>query len=148
MREAQDIGESVFSGMPPTYIPMRNSIFYSFAGSVAEEKGASIIIGGHINGDDLVFRDATRSFFRLMQKLLWEGSDILRARKTRIMIPLSKLRKYQVVKKAVVLGVPLERTWSCHRDGERHCWECDGCLSRIEAFDTAGIEDPLRNTKS
>lgn len=148
MKEAQDIANRVYENMPPTYIPMRNSVFYSFAGSVAEEENASIIVGGHINGDELTFRDATKSFFRLMQRILWESSDLLRLRKVRIITPLSRLRKYQVVKKAVSLGVPLQDTWSCHRDGTRHCWECDGCLSRIEAFNTAGISDPLRNTKS
>lgn len=148
MKEAQDIQSSVFANMPSTYIPMRNSIFYSFAGSIAEEKNASVIIGGHINGDELLFKDATKSFFRQMQRLIWESSDLLRNNRTRILTPLSRLRKYQVVKKAMYLGVPLHSTWSCHKDGREHCWECDGCLSRIEAFSTAGIRDPLRNTKS
>lgn len=144
LREAGEIGIEFFPNLPATYIPMRNSVFYSFAASLAEEKDASCIVGGHINGDDLVFKDATPSFFRILQKLVWEGSEKLSSRRTRIIRPLSKMRKYEVVRKAVKLGVPLEHTWSCHKDVKKHCWECDGCLSRIEAFTTAGIEDPIR----
>ncbi len=144
LREAGDIRTATFAGVPSTYIPMRNGIFYSLAASYAEESGAEIIVGGH-NGDDAkAFADAAPAFFDELERAFWLGSSILKERRLRIFLPLSGKTKAQVVKRASSLGVPLGLTWSCHRDGESHCWECDGCLSRIAAFEKAKVLDPLR----
>jgi 7-cyano-7-deazaguanine synthase len=51
--------------------------------------------------------------------------------------------KVQVVSLAYKLGVPLEMTWSCHREGSEHCWRCEGCLGRRRTFVEAGVADPL-----
>ncbi len=143
LKESQDMGVG-FRGLPPTYIPMRNAIFYSLAASYAEETGARCIVGGH-NKDDLgVFRDAGPPFFRKLEGALWAGSKILKENRTRILRPLESKTKPQVVKLANSLGVPLELTWSCHSDGERHCWACEGCRNRTKAFRSAGVADPLR----
>ncbi len=142
LKEAQDIGIR-FAGLPGTYIPMRNAVFYSLAASFAEEAGAEIILGGH-NKDDLgVFRDVSPGFFEGLQTTLRAGSKLLQERRLRILRPLRSRTKVQVVKLAASLGVPLEDTWSCHEDGDSHCWECRGCDSRRRAFTEAGVEDPL-----
>ncbi len=143
LREASDIPEARFEGMPPTYIPMRNSIFYSFAASYAEEVRADFIIGGHNRDDAKTFLDAGPAFFAGLERAFWLGSRIIQKKKTRILCPLGGETKFQVVRLAVSLGVPLGLTWSCHREGKEHCWECTGCLSRIESFDRAGVPDPL-----
>lgn len=143
MREAQDIGVERFQGMPATYIPGRNAVFYSVAWSWAEEAGADYIVGGHNRDDRGVFRDVSDGFFRSMQAALWEGSSALSERRTRILRPLREKTKAEVIGLAVRLGVPLELTWSCHRDGKLHCWDCDGCRARASAFAKAGVGDPL-----
>ncbi len=123
---------------------MRNSVFYSLAASYAEEVGADYIIGGHNREDTEVFPDTTPAFFRTFQKAIWEGSRRLRERRTTILRPLQFKSKSEVVSLGASLGVPLEHTWSCHREGRRHCWECEGCRKRLKAFSAAGIADPLR----
>jgi 7-cyano-7-deazaguanine synthase len=143
LREAGDIPGGMFEGLPPTYIPVRNSIFYSIAGSFAEEKRVSLIVGGHNRDDAKVFRDVKSDFFEAIERTLWSGSTILSQQKTRIRRPLKSKSKTQVVKLASSLRVPFELTWSCHRVGMRHCWECPGCLSRIQSFREAAINDPL-----
>jgi 7-cyano-7-deazaguanine synthase len=143
LREAGDIVEGRFGSLPSTYIPMRNIIFYSFASSFAEEARASIIVGGHNLDDTKIFRDVSDEFFQLLEKTIWSGSEILGRSKTRIVRPLRRKTKAQVVKYAASLGVPFKLTWSCHRDGKEHCWDCDGCRSRLEAFRRAGVPDPL-----
>jgi len=143
LREAEDIRGGRFGGLPPTYIPLRNSIFYSVAGAYAEEKRVPLIVGGHNRDDAKVFKDAKGDFFETFEKTLWSGSTILKRQKTKIGRPLSRKTKVQVVKLAASLKVPFELTWSCHRDGTEHCWECAGCLSRLESFRGAGIHDPL-----
>ena len=143
LKEAGEIGTPVFEGLPPTYIPVRNAIFYSLAGGYAEEVGAGTVVGGH-NRDDLrVFKDASPRFFLALQRALREGSRVLEMNHLKISRPLKSMSKRRVIRLAATLGVPLELTWSCHRDGEEHCWSCPGCESRRASFLGAGIPDPL-----
>ncbi len=144
LREAGDIPRAKFEGLPPTYIPMRNSIFYSFAASYAEEVGADYVVGGHNKDDTEVFRDVSARFFASLEKAMWAGSKLLAERRTTILTPLRAKTKPEVVRLADSIGVPLSLTWSCHRDGAEHCWRCGGCLARLKAFNTAGLPDPLR----
>jgi 7-cyano-7-deazaguanine synthase len=145
LREASDIRRASFAGMPSTFIPMRNGIFYSLAASYAEEVGADLIVGGHNNDDVRTFADAAPAFFDGLERAFRVGSPILRKRRTRILLPLSEKTKAQVVRLAYSLEVPLGLTWSCHREGGSHCWECDGCRARMAAFEKAGVVDPLRD---
>ena len=150
LREAGDIAgsrELSRHAVPPTYVPMKNAIFYSLAAAYAEEKGAGCIIGGHNRDDRPLFEDTSEEFFGSLQKTLNAGSPRLRKSGLKILRPLKDLGKAEVVRMAAGLGVPLELTWSCHRAGSEHCWRCDGCRRRVEAFAAAGVEDPLRSKK-
>ena len=131
--------------MPPTYIPMRNCVFYSLAASYAEEVGADLIVGGHNKDDVKTFADAAPAFFDALERAFRAGSPILRKRQTRVILPLSEKTKAQVIRLASSLEVPLELTWSCHERGGSHCWKCGGCRARMTAFERAGIVDPLRD---
>jgi len=143
LREAGDIPGFRLRGRPPSYIPLRNSIFYSFAASYAEEVEADSIVGGHNRDDEKVFADVGPRFFATLQSSLRTASPVLGKNRLSIVRPLSRLTKPEVIRLASSLGVPLELTWSCHRDTKEHCWECDGCLSRRRAFRAAGVPDPL-----
>ncbi len=150
LREAWDIrGSRELSkgSVPPTYIPMKNAVFYSLAAAFAEEKGSDCLIGGHNADDRRVFDDVSEEFFANLKKTLTSASPRLRRRGLRILRPLSGLSKPEVVALAKEIGVPLELTWSCHRSGSTHCWRCDGCGGRTRAFAAAGVEDPLNSKK-
>jgi len=147
LREAGDIPGFKPAGLPPTYIPSRNSIFYAFAASYAEETGAALIVGGHNRDDTEVFADVSSEFFQSLQRTMLVGSRILRRNRLRVVRPLRRKRKPEVIRLAASLGVPLELTWSCHRDVKEHCWNCDGCISRKRNFAAAGVVDPLSSTK-
>ncbi len=143
LKEAGDIVGARFGGMPSTYIPLRNSIFYSFAASYAEEVSASLIVGGHNKDDGKVFEDVGSPFFRNLEGAFRAASPILRSSEITLSRPLKEKSKPEVVRLAASLRVPLDLTWSCHRSGRRHCWRCDGCLARRRAFTLAGVSDPL-----
>ncbi len=143
LREAADIPGFDRGPLPPTYIPLRNSIFYAFAASVAEETGADSIVGGHNRDDAKVFDDVSPRFFSAQQEAFRAASSVLRRERVGIVRPLRLLSKAQVIALASRLRAPLELTWSCHRDGMKHCWRCAGCVSRAEAFGRAGVADPL-----
>ena len=146
LREAADItGSKELSrkAVPPTYIPLKNAVYYSLAAAYAEEKGADCIIGGHNAGDRRLFDDTSEDFFASLQKTISASSPRLRRRGLKILRPLKDKSKSEVVALAAGMGVPLELTWSCYRAGEEHCWKCDGCRGRIEAFRAASVQDPL-----
>jgi len=142
MKEASDLKRR-FDGLPPSYIPMRNSVFYGVAAGFAEEVGAGYIVGGHNGEDAKVFRDVGEAFFRPLQDSFRAGSELLEKKRLAIVRPLSSMTKPRVIKLAEDMGVPLELTWSCHEDGKAHCWRCTGCRGRRDAFARAGIRDPL-----
>lgn len=143
VREAGDMKSEALSGVPRTYIPMKNAIYYSLAASYAEETGTGTIMGGHNVDDKHVFPDTGEDFFASLQAAFLEGSPRLRKAGLTIVRPLRERHKSEVVSLAVALGVPLEATWSCNRDGLRHCGDCEGCRARAKAFDEAGATDPV-----
>ncbi len=148
LRELGDIrAPGRLSAMPPTFIPMKNSIYYSVAAAFAEEVGASRVVGGHNLDDGELFEDTSDRFFASMQKAIRTASVRLREQDFRIWRPLRRMRKAEVVALAASLDVPLEMTWSCHRERSTHCWECEGCVQRERSFRQAGIDDPLRARK-
>jgi 7-cyano-7-deazaguanine synthase len=146
LREAGDIaGSKALSrrAVPPIYIPMKNAIYYSLAAAYAEEKGSDCIIGGQNGDDQRLFEDTSEEFFASLQKTISASSPRLRRKGLKILRPLKDKSKPDVVALAAGMGVPLELTWSCHRSGKEHCWRCDGCRRRMEAFEAAGVEDTL-----
>lgn len=148
MPELRELGDfeapARLAALPRTYIPMKNAIYYSVAAAFAEEVGAGRLVGGHNKDDAPVFEDTSERFFENLERALRAASSRLREQDFRIWRPLRNMGKAQVVGLASKLGVPLEMTWSCHRDGRTHCWKCEGCLQRERAFRDAGVADPLR----
>ena len=122
MPDLMEVGDIASPGrladLLPTYIPMKNAIYYSVASAFAEEVGAERVIGGHNSDDRGVFEDTADGFFRGLQRALRTGSVRLREQDFRISRPLRTMKKSEVVALAAKLGVPLEMTWSCHRGRE------------------------------
>jgi 7-cyano-7-deazaguanine synthase len=119
---------------PEGFIPTRNLVFYSIAAYFAEVYGCNYIIGGHISADTEQFPDASKNFFQSLEHLINIGKHKYDKSKIEIILPLIDLRKYEVVKLAKDLKVPLELTWSCYSDGDRPCGQCSSCMKRKKAF--------------
>lgn len=85
------------------------------------------------------FPDATKAFFAAMSRALSLGLGTSIA----VEAPFAALRKADVIRKGVELGVPLGLTLSCMqpKDG-LHCGRCSKCRERRDAFREAGVEDP------
>ncbi|MBZ5538359.1 MAG: 7-cyano-7-deazaguanine synthase [Acidobacteriia bacterium] len=43
----------------------------------------------------------------------------------------------------IELRAPLHLTWSCYKNCEEACGECDSCALRLRGFQEAGVEDPI-----
>ena len=127
---------------PEGFIPSRNLIFYSIAAYYAEAYGSNIIIGGHISSDPQNFPDATPAFFNSLEDLINKGKHSKDKTSIRLLFPLAKKNKLDVIKLAKKLDVPLEWTWSCYSDGDQPCGICRSCCKRKEAFNDLNYFDP------
>ena len=61
----------------------------------------------------------------------------------RIETPLAEMSDQQVIELGGQLGCDFALAWSCARAGETPCQACGGCRRRAQAFDKAGLIDPL-----
>lgn len=125
-----------------SYVPARNMMFYSIAAHYAEYLDARWIVGGHNSHDVSFFKDASRPYIEKMNVLFKEGCLLCDGRQYQIVLPLADMDRKAVIALAGELGVPIELTWSCHREGDAHCGRCYACTQRLEAFSELGIKDP------
>ena len=127
--------EEIGRGIPPTYVPARNTIFLAHALAWAETIPAGHIFIGANAIDYSGYPDCRPEF-----KAGAEGARI------QIHAPLIKLSKAEIIRKAVELNVDLSLTHSCYDstpDG-RACGECDSCQLRLKGFREAGVTDPIK----
>ncbi|HTY12569.1 MAG TPA: 7-cyano-7-deazaguanine synthase QueC [Candidatus Omnitrophota bacterium] len=122
------------AGVPSTYVPARNTIFLSFALSYAEAIGARAIFIGANAIDYSGYPDCRPAFIKAFQKVAEKGT---KKGGIRIVAPLIKLTKEQIIKLGRKLGAPIDITWSCYAGGSEPCGTCDSCLLRKKGFDRA-----------
>jgi 7-cyano-7-deazaguanine synthase len=127
---------------PEGFVPSRNLVFYSIAAYFAGVYGCKYIIGGHTAADPNKFPDAAPSYFKSLEKLINKGKHNKDKTAIKILLPLAKMTKKDVVKFAKKLKVPLKWTWSCYSDGNQPCGGCTSCCQRREAFLNLGFPDP------
>lgn len=125
-----------------SYVPARNLIFYSIAAHYAEYLGTRWIIGGHNLHDIKFFKDASKDYIEKLNALFKEGCLLCDGQAYRILLPLSEMSRKEIIRLAMKLKIPIEQTWSCHREGNVHCGRCYACKQRLEAFGSLGLKDP------
>ena len=132
-------------GIPATYVPARNTVFLAIAAGWAESLGASDLVIGVNAVDYSGYPDCRPEFLAAFEEVLRRGTRAGAEGGTwRIHAPLLTDSKGSIVRRAMALGVPIERTISCYdpdRDG-RACGRCDACLLRAKGFREAGAVDP------
>jgi len=128
-------------GVPVTYVPFRNGIFLSIAAAIAEKHGAEALYIGVVEEDGSGYPDCRASYIKQMQKAIKLGTK--EETSIEIKMPLVALKKSQIVQKSLELSVPLEHTWSCYQEENEACGVCDSCRLRLNAFEEAGVKDPI-----
>lgn len=123
------------------YVPFRNSILLAVATALAEVSDADRVYIGS-TGSDRIAPDNSPQFIAAFQELTRLGTML----KTDIQItaPLIDMNKAQVVETGANLDVPFELTWSCHNATKLACAQCSNCRSRLAAFQSLGLTDPLK----
>jgi 7-cyano-7-deazaguanine synthase len=132
-------------GIPSTYVPARNILFLSYALSVAEGEGARDIFIGVNALDYSGYPDCRPEFIEAYQKMANLGTKTgAEGGKITIHAPLQYLKKSEIIKKGVSIGVDYSITHSCYDPVNGvACGKCDSCVLRKKGFSEAGLEDPV-----
>ena len=125
--------------IPVTYVPGRNTVFIALALSLAEAKQAEAIYLGINAVDYSGYPDCRPEYLAAYQNLASLSSKVgLEGKAPRLVAPLIHLSKVEIVQQAIILGVPIEKTWSCYQGENEPCGVCDSCRIRNDALILAG----------
>jgi 7-cyano-7-deazaguanine synthase len=127
--------------IPTSYVPFRNAHLLSIATSWAEVIGAGFIYIGAVAEDSSGYPDCRPEFYEAFQQAITRGTKPETV--IQIRTPVIEMTKSEIVKLGRTLESPFELTWSCYRESERACGDCDSCALRLRAFREAGAADPI-----
>lgn len=132
--------------IPSTYVPARNTIFLALALAWAEVLGAAAIVIGVNALDYSGYPDCRPEYLAAFERLAALATRAgVEGQPLRILAPLLRLSKAEIVREGAALGLDYGLTHSCYDplpDG-RPCRRCDSCVLRARGFSQAGIADPL-----
>lgn len=141
-----DIPENESQGIPVTYVPARNTIFFSLALAWAEVIGANSIYSG-VNAIDYSgypdcrpeYIEAMQGLVNLATKATVEGDSIA------IEAPLLNMNKIDIIKKGIENDVDFSKTVSCYQltKQSKSCGVCDSCRIRLKAFEELNLIDQI-----
>jgi 7-cyano-7-deazaguanine synthase len=130
-------------GLPTTFVPGRNLVFFTFAGAVAYRRGAKHLVAGMCETDFSGYPDCRDDTIKAMQLALTLGMD----RRFVIHTPLMWLDKAATFAMAHDIGgqafvdLLVEDTHTCYLGDRtrRHGWgygcgRCPACRLRAEGF--------------
>jgi 7-cyano-7-deazaguanine synthase len=131
------------SGLPTTFVPGRNLIFFSFAGAVAYRRGIKHLVAGMCETDFSGYPDCRDDTVKAMQLALTLGMD----RRFVIHTPLMWIDKAATFALAHDIGgdalidLLLAETHTCYLGDREHrhawgfgCGECPACRLRADGF--------------
>ena len=125
------------SSIPVTYVPARNTIFLSFALAWAEVLGAQDIFIGVNALDYSGYPDCRPEYIAAFQQMAGLATKAgVEGARVRVHTPLIEMRKADIIRKGLELGVDYELTFSCYDptpDG-MPCGHCDSCRIREQGF--------------
>jgi len=135
--------EMADNGLPNTFVPARNLIFFCFAGALAYRRGARHIVAGMCETDYSGYPDCRDDTVKAMQVALTLGLD----KRVTIHTPLMWIDKADTFAMAETLGgaalldLVVEGTHSCYLGdrSHRHAWgygcgECPACDLRARGY--------------
>jgi 7-cyano-7-deazaguanine synthase len=131
------------NGLPSTFVPGRNLIFFTFAGALAYRRGARHLVAGMCETDYSGYPDCRDDTIKAMQVALGLGMD----RRFVLHTPLMWIDKAGTFALAREIGgeplldLVIEATHSCYLGDRihRHAWgygcgTCPACRLRAEGF--------------
>lgn len=108
-----------------TVVPKRNLILLSIGASIAQEMQVSCVAFGANADDAQEYEDCRTSFVQAM---------CVATHPVCVVAPFSMLTKSTIVKMGIEMKVPLQKTWSCYRNGSVECGNCLACQKKAKAI--------------
>ena len=135
--------ELTAKGLPSTYVPGRNLVFFTYAAAVADRRGSAALVGGMCETDYSGYPDCRRETLNAMERALNLGME----QTFLIHTPLMKLTKARTWALAKGLGgddlvdIVIEHSHTCYL-GERErrhewgrgCGDCPACELRAKGW--------------
>jgi 7-cyano-7-deazaguanine synthase len=131
------------SGLPTTFVPGRNLVFFSFAGAVAYRRGIKHLVAGMCETDFSGYPDCRDDTIKAMQLALTLGMD----RRFVVHTPLMWIDKAATFALAYDIGgdalieLLLGETHTCYLGDREHrhawgfgCGECPACRLRADGY--------------
>jgi 7-cyano-7-deazaguanine synthase len=141
-RSLDDMGH----GIPVTYVPARNTIFLSYALAYAETLGATDIAIGVNAMDFSGYPDCRPEYIEAFERManLATKAGVEGSQRLTIHAPLMHMRKAEIIRTGLSLGVDYAMTSTCYDPSPRGeaCGACDACLLRLKGFAENGLADP------
>ena len=125
--------------IPSTYIPYRNLIMLSVSMAYAESHGADeVYISSQLTD---IHWDSQINFVEALNDV----SNLNIEQPIVVKAPFVYYSKVEEIKIGTKLDVPFEDTWSCYDPQflSQPCQVCTACVKRKEAFEEAGVIDPV-----
>jgi 7-cyano-7-deazaguanine synthase len=136
--------EEIGRGVPPTYVPARNTILLGYALGLAEATHSDAIVIGANWQDSSGYPDCRPEYYRAFREVARLGTKRgVEGEVIEIRTPVIDMTKADIVRRGDELRVPWELTWSCYLGEPKACGVCDSCQLRLKAFGEAGVKDPL-----
>lgn len=135
--------EKIDANVPTSYVEFRNGILLAYAVMFAEANNIHHIYGGFNGLDSGQYYDDTLQFVKAFQNAANLGTNPDYS--VKIHAPNATIKKSDIVKKGMLLGVDYSNTWSCYTNNQKHCCRCDSCKQRHRALKEGGCLDVYRN---
>lgn len=138
--DTPNVKDIMGEAQPKSYVPFRNLMFLSILSSYAEAVGASEIWYGAAEADSLAgYWDGSNEFIDCFNNL----TLLNRENNIKLVAPLIKMSKKDIVLDGASLGVNFEDTYTCY-SGEYPCdAESASSSLRLQGFVQAQLKDPL-----
>ncbi|HEY0819269.1 MAG TPA: 7-cyano-7-deazaguanine synthase QueC [Rhizobacter sp.] len=149
--------EMTSTGLPNTFVPGRNLIFFNFAAAVAYRRELDVMVGGMCETDYSGYPDCRDNTLKALQVALSLGLDTPMGIET----PLMWLDKAQTWELAATLGgealirLIVEHTHTCYLGdrSQRHEWgygcgHCPACALRMRGYKAWRSRNPAPPSSS
>ena len=136
--------EMIAGGLPNTFVPVRNLLFFTVAASVADRRGLSVLIGGMCETDYSGYPDSRDNTLKSLQVAISLGLDKSMTIETPLMW-IDKAETWAMTERLggePLLDLVVEHTHSCYLGDREHrhawgwgCGLCPSCDLRRKGYD-------------
>ena len=130
VRDGLDIEKDAF-------LPTRNLLFVVLGAAYAFSISCDVVALGILANP--IFPDQKDEFFKRAEDCVSAALD----RRVKVLTPLIKLDKREILKLARKYEIPLKTTYFCHSGGDLPCGKCISCKERIAAENVLSEEETL-----